>query len=127
MSEGLRAVGVALIAAISVILLREAGFKGAGLVSAFAVICLMGGAAVGVGRLASLLSPSVFGTTAAEAAEGILKVVGVSFIFGTGADVCIELGEGGVANALLAVGRVEILLLAVPTLVEIMEIGLSFL
>lgn len=127
MSEGLRAVGIALIAAISVILLREAGFRGASLISAFAVICLMGCAAVGVGRLATLLSPSVFGAAAAKAAGGILKVVGVSFVFGTGADVCTELGEGGVANALLAVGRVEILLLAAPTLVEIIEIGLSFL
>ena len=123
----MRAVGIALIAAISVVLLREAGFRGARLVSSFAVICLMGGACLGVGKLYQILSPSVLGSAAAEAAEKILKLVGVSFVFGIGSDICTELGEGGVANALLAVGRVEILLLCAPILVEIVELGLSFL
>ena len=56
-----------------------------------------------------------------------IKIMGVGYVFGIGADICRELGEGGVANALLGVGRVEILLICMPAFSEIFELGLSYL
>ncbi len=127
MSDAVRTVGVGIIAAFAALLLREAGFKGAKLLSCVALIAIMGLALGLTGRLVSLIGVGELSENAEWAVRLFIKVVGVGYIFGIGSDICRELGESGVAGALLAVGRVEILLLCMPAFREIFELGMSYL
>lgn len=127
MTDAFSAVGVSVIAAVLVFLLREMGFKGAKLVGSVGVIILITFAVLGMGRLTEGLDISYFGEEVGEAALLLLKIIGISYVFGTAADVCRELGEGGIASAMLVVGRVEILLLILPVLREIIGLGTEYM
>lgn len=123
----MRAIGICLTCAVLAFLLRELGFRGAKLVSSVAIVGAISFAFLGIGRLASGLDTSYFGEDVADAALLLLKIIGASYIFGVSADVCRELGEAGVASAMLVAGRVEILLLILPTLREIIGLGIEYM
>ena len=89
-----------------------------------------GGSSLGSSSLGSVLgsggSPSAGTSTtlgtaniadsAAEIIDGATKILGLGYVFGICSDVCRELGENGVANSILVVGRVEIFLATLPYL-----------
>ncbi len=116
-----------MIGATLAFLLRELGFRGAKLVSSVAIVCTVSFAVLGIGRLASGIEAPYFGGELEEAALLLLKIVGISYVFGISADVCREMGESGVASAMLTVGRVEILLLILPTLRKIIGLGIEYM
>ena len=62
------------------------------------------------------LSTADIADSAAEIIDGATKILGLGYIFGICSDVCRELGENGVANSILVVGRVEIFLATLPYL-----------
>ena len=62
-----------------------------------------------------------------EVAADVLKIVGVGYVFGFCSDVCSELGERSVAEALALAGRLEVLGIALPYLMRIVEFGLSLI
>lgn len=104
----------ALIAAVCGILLRELGWRGAGIFSVFALVIFLGTLADGIASL----SKDVFKISEeyglGQTAKEILKVIGASYLFGICSDLCSDLGEQAIAKALTAVGRVEILLIVTP-------------
>ena len=62
------------------------------------------------------LSTADIADSAAEIIDGATKILGLGYVFGICSDVCRELGENGVANSILVVGRVEIFLATLPYL-----------
>ena len=127
MNESLRVVGIGVISVFCIILLREAGFRGTKLVSSVAMVGISSVALVLAGQIVSGLGMDGLDAGGGEILRLFIKIMGVGYVFGIGTDICRELGEGGVANALLGVGRVEILLICMPAFSEIFELGLSYL
>ena len=119
--------GAALAAAVLALVLREAGFRSPKLVSVAGIVVLAVASATRLGRLVKELLPPAFGDEVREGARLMLKMIGAGYVYGICSDICRELGESGIANALQVAGRVEILLLLLPTLIEILELGAGLL
>jgi stage III sporulation protein AD len=67
------------------------------------------------------------GADLSEPVSVILKIIGLGYLFGISADICRELGEGGIAKALEVAGRVEIILLSVPDLIKTLNLGVGLI
>ena len=123
----LRACALALLTAILGTVLSELGFKSKKLLGILAVLLIM--SLIGedistlIGRLAGFSDMAGIG----DAAKCAMKVVGIGYVFGFTADVCRELGEGGVAGAVGIVGRVETFLVVMPYFEKTLELGAGLL
>ena len=124
MSEWGRVIAYALITAVLGVVLRELGFRGTRLVMLIGTVSLIGASVTYIGDALSLL-PSV--QDGGEYAVAMLKIVGVGYAFGICSDVCRELGESGVANAVGLVGRVETFLAVLPYFEKMIELGAELL
>lgn len=127
MTDALRLVGIGVLAAVLGMLLSEIGFRGAKLVGICASVAILIYAVTGIGELFSGLGTHSFGEGIEEGAVLIMKIVGVGYVFGIASDVCRELGEGGLASAVLTAGRIEMFLLALPTFRKIIGLGIELM
>lgn len=127
MSDALRAVGIAVIATFCTLLLREAGFRGAKLAAVSAMVGIFSFALILSGRIIALLGMDGLSESGEGVLRSFIKIIGIGYIYGIGSDICRELGEGGIASALLVVGRVEILLVCLPAFLEVFNVGLGYL
>lgn len=57
----------------------------------------------------------------------VLKVVGIAYLAGFGAEICRDAGEGATASKLELAGKVLILLTALPVLIAVLETVSRFL
>ena len=122
MTEVLKICSGAIIAAVCGILLRELGWRGAAVFSIISLSVFFGVFADALSGLTKeILSVSELGV--ALAVKEILKVIGVSYLFGFCADICAELGERGLSGVLLAVGRVEILVIVTPYMLDMIRLA----
>lgn len=114
---------MALVAAISALLLRNFGWKG---VPVFSLICFV--------LIISLAEPYLRGIGglflsfgeeygAKEPSAAVLKVVGAGYLCGIVADSCQELGEPRIAAAVTFIGRLEIIAIILPFFEEIIKLG----
>ena len=127
MTEGLELIGIALIAALLGYLLRQVGFKGASLISAFAALGLSLVGIMGAAeRMAGLLPTEMSGEVSALA-DSAFKIVGVGQISGLLSDFLSEIGEAGVGKALLVLGRVEIFIISAPFILDMLELSKELL
>ncbi len=117
-------VALGILIALMAMLLRSFGFRGA---AAFALLGVAVILSVTAGELGELLSRMGLRDALTEGsvkyASAVAKVVGTGYLFGIAADVCTELGEGGIARAVTLGGRIEILLIAAPYFSEVLEMG----
>ena len=125
MSVG-QTVGIALLVSLTALLLRESK-------SALAPLLVLGGGVLlllsvlpGLSAFSSLFS-LLSSVGLEEETVTVAKVLSVGFLTSMGADACAELGASSVANKLELCGRVEILLLALPTLTALVSGALSLL
>ena len=122
MTEALRICSGAVVAAVCGILLRELGWRGAAVFSILSITVFLGVFADALSTLAErLLSFTAEG--AVLAVKEILKVVGVSYLFGFSADICAELGERSLSGVLLALGRIEILVIVMPYIFDMVKMA----
>lgn len=114
------AVGMVVVA--GAVLLKNFGFKGAGVFTA-ASIALM---------LSSVLSPlsAVFSsfnetlpTELLPYTEAAVKAVGIGYISGACSDIARELGEAGVGKAVLLVAKLELVIISIPFIKEVMSLA----
>lgn len=54
--------------------------------------------------------------------KSVLKVVGVAYVAGFGAQVCRDAGEGAIAQKLELAGKVIIMVIAVPIIVAVIDV-----
>ena len=116
-----------LLMAITAVLLKDLGWRGAAVFSAFSLVALLSLCTEGILKLSGVISDFASQSALSEAAAGVLKIAGVGFLMGAPADVCRELGEGGIARGVILAGRLEILCIALPFLQKIVAIGMELL
>ena len=119
--------GVALVSAILSALLDGLGFKSRRLFSTLSAIVVMIGLISSVSELLSSVMKIAEGTVVADAADKAVRAVGLGYVFGFTSDICNSLGESTLASLVIAVGRVEIFLLALPYFVKTIEMGMELL
>ncbi|MBQ8322045.1 MAG: hypothetical protein IJX92_06745 [Clostridia bacterium] len=119
----LKLCGLGLVAAVAAQLLGEGGFKGKRFFSVLCILLLLSFAEEGI----EMLAKEVIGLTeigaASDVAKCALKIVGIGYVFGLSSDTLSELGEGGMAKALVTVGRIEILATVFPYFKDMLELG----
>jgi len=125
MNEWMRIAAYVLITLFLGILLKELGFRGSSLVMLLGTVCLVGISVVSLGEVLSLL-PDV-GSDGRVYAETMLKIVGAGYVFGICSDVCSQLGQASLSNAVILCGRVEIVALSAPFIKRIIEEGAKLL
>ena len=125
MSEWWRVLACALITLFLGVVLRELGFKGTRLVTLLGTVLVIAISVLRIGDIVEQI-PSVTGT-GGKYTVAMLKMVGVGYAFGICSDVCRELGEASLAEAICLFGRVEILLLSLPFIKTIVEKGVELI
>ena len=122
----MRDAALGLLAVILSLLLREAGFRGARLVSLVGTVLILGLAILKMDAILGMLS---LGERVGEMGEefgAVLKIVGSGVVFGLVADTARDMGEAGVSSAMLVVGRVEIFAISVPYLVKLLDTAAEY-
>ena len=108
-------------------MLRSLGWRAApvfALISALIILGKIGDALFGV--LDTVASLGKYADIE-EAVGAALKILGLGYLFGISADLCRELGEGGIAKAVEVVGRIEIIVVILPFFEEIIKIGVELI
>ena len=119
--------GAVILLAISAFMLRSLGWRAApvfALISALIILGKIGDALFGV--LDTVASLGKYADIE-EAVGAALKILGLGYLFGISADLCRELGEGGIAKAVEVVGRIEIIVVILPFFEEIIKIGVELI
>lgn len=119
--------GVALLAALVILLLREARSSVA-LPAKMAATLFFFCAALPLyvlilGRVEAIFAES----GAADYATPLLRAAGVALICEITASVCRDLGENGVAGGVQMLGKLEILVLCLPMVDDVLEIAKELL
>ena len=118
---------IGLLGAVLAAFLGELGFKNKKLVSILTAIVLFGALKDGIGiyveKIVGLSEMAGIG----DACLCSLKAVGLGYLFGFSSDLCEELGEGGVARAMTVVGKVEIMIVALPYFEKTVYLGMELL
>jgi len=117
MTVRLAALGVLM--AVMGFLLSELGFRGKRLFSVLCAVLILATVGEGIAELFGIMTELEAASGASEAVACAMKIVGASYLFGVCADIASEMGEGGIASALGAAYRVELLLLVLPYLREL--------
>jgi stage III sporulation protein AD len=120
--EIVQVVGLGLIAALLVIILREYRPELAMQVSLVAGVTIM---LLVINRIAGAVN--VITETAVGAGinlvylQTLLRVIGIAYLAEFGAQVCRDAGEGSIASRIELAAKVIILVMAMPIVVEVME------
>ena len=116
-----RALGILLLGAVSVLILKCFGFRGAPLVAVVALLVAVSYYESALGEIFGLFSYLSESSGAALYVSAALKVVGISYLSGLSIDVCREIGEGGIAKGISLLTRLELILISLPYIKEILS------
>ena len=120
-------VGAAITFSVLLFILKSLGWRGASVMGAACVATLFFAVIIKYGDVISDLGALCEDYGVGESAGVMIKIIGVSYLFGICADTCRELGEAGIAKTVDVVGRVEIIAIIMPYFKEIIEIGVGLL
>lgn len=123
MESALSIFGFAMVLVFLGVILRDMGFRGVKLYSVLGLVLLFVAFIDLAERLVFAIEPVIEMGGVGGVATLALKIIGVGYVYGIASDICRDMGEGGVANAVLGVGRVEILLISAPSVVGIVELA----
>lgn len=121
----LKICGGAILLSVLGLLLSELGFRGKKAITTLSVIIFL---LIFVDLLADAISKITAISIPEKGRESLtlaLKVVGVGHAFNLSADACSELSEGGISSALILVGRLEILIMILPTVIDLISYSAS--
>lgn len=119
--------GIAILSAVCAFLLRGLSNRAAPIFASLAAIFILSLCESSIDRIMSDIVGIASGADLSEPVSVILKIIGLGYLFGISADICRELGEGGIAKALEVAGRVEIILLSVPYLIKTLNLGVGLI
>lgn len=125
MNAMLKLFGIGIICAAATALLRETKSPLCTFLPLAGCLCLF---IYAVSRLAggiTALENLVEGTAAAEYAETLVRAVGIGYTAELTADVCKSSGAEPVASSIILLGRAELVVLACPLLVRLLETASS--
>lgn len=118
-------IAAALLATAAATLLKGLGFRGAAVFST-AMMTLMLAYAISSAHPIFDFLGGITGD-GAEYTEAAIKIVGVGYATGITADICRELGENGIARAVLFGAKVEMILIALPYVRRITELAVKLM
>lgn len=121
----LRACGGALLAAVVGFVLSELGFRGKRALSAVVLVIFSLTFVDLLADAVTEISNIPVSDEGREALGSALKIVGVGHAFSISADTCSELSETGISSALSLVGKLQILLMILPTVIDLLEYSSS--
>ena len=132
METVLRAVGVAVIALVLSIVLREISGRFAMLVKVGAILLIFGIVVVklseGVAEIKSLTMSFIDENSFVGVSISVMvKALGIALIGRICADICRECGEGGLASGVESVAGIVIFSLSLPILSEILQFAAELL
>ena len=116
---------MALVAAMSALLLRDFGWKGVPVFSLICFVLIISLTEPYLRQISDKLLSLGDANNVSQQAKAVLKVVGVGYLCGIVSDSCQELGEGRIATAVTFVGRVEIIAIIIPFFEEIVKLGVE--
>lgn len=119
--------GIAILSAVCAFLLRGLAWRAAPIFACLAAILLLALCEGSIGEIISSLSGIAVRGDVTEPVSVIIKIIGLGYLFGISADICRELGEGGIAKALEVGGRAEIILISMPYLVKTLNLGIGLI
>lgn len=108
-------------------LLRAFGWRGAPVFASVALVLLMSEAADALGGVLSSVRNIGVSANMTEPVSAALKILGLGYLYGICADVCRDMSETGIAKAVEAVGRVEIVAVVMPYFEEIIKVGVELI
>ncbi|HEY8395008.1 MAG TPA: stage III sporulation protein AD [Thermaerobacter sp.] len=121
-------VGIALVASVLLVLLRQARPEWAvllSLVTAAAVLLLLAGQVRAVINVIAEVADRA--SLDMRYMDVLLRIVGVAYLSEFGAQLCRDAGEGALAAKVELAGKIIILLLSVPVLMAVLELLLGLL
>lgn len=123
----LRLFGVAILAAVFVLLLRESGGKWAALAAVAGGVLLLFGLLERYREIFSFLTALPGGELFSETLTLCLRVVGLALITEVTAGMCRDLGEAGLSTKVEWCGRAEILVVCLPMLSRVLTLATGYL
>lgn len=126
MSGWMRAVALAMITLFLGFVLKELGFRGTRLYMILGAVGVVSVAVMGLSELISELSFLGEGDEG-EYVESILKILGIGYVVGVCSDICLDLGEPTLSGAVLTLGRLEMLAVAMPCLISVVKKGVELI
>ena len=127
MSESVRILGFVFIIAILSVILGELGFRGARLVSTLGTLAVVMLTLGLLGEVIKMLDGIIELGGIEDTARAAIKIIGIGYVYGVASDICLDMGERGIAVAVLGVGRVEILLLALPSVIDVVNAAVDMI
>ena len=123
----LRICFIGLLVAVLAALLSELGFKQKRLLVTLSLVIMLSLLADGIAGIFTSALSIADSEGIGEVARCAVKAVGLGYVFGFTGEVCEELGERGIANAIAIGARVEIFLLVLPYFEKTVRLGVELL
>jgi len=122
LTEIFRVMAIGFILLFLITILKELGFKGAKLISTVGIVTLSVIALDGIRSLTDSFFSGLGVSAMGDITVAVMKILGAGYVFGITSDILRDSGESGIANAILTVGRVEILLMCTPFISRLIEV-----
>ncbi|AVX30554.1 stage III sporulation protein AD [Carboxydocella thermautotrophica] len=120
--EIIQVVGVALLASLLILVLKQIRPELALFVTLVVAAGLFGLVLTKVGAIFDILQQLASKANVNQAYLGmVLKIIGIAYIAEFGAQVCRDAGEGAIAGKVELVAKILILILAVPVILAIIQ------
>lgn len=123
----LKIFGAAILLCLTAFMLRSFGWRGAPVFASIAFVMLLSEAADSIRSIFGAVGEISADTGLSEPAKAAIKVLGLGYLYGICADICRDLSENGIAKAVEAVGRVEIIAVVMPYFEEIIKVGVELI
>lgn len=119
--------GIAILCAAATLLLREAKSPLSRLLPLAGCICILAYAISSVGKSAETLNGLADGTAVSEYTGTLLRAIGIGYASELTANVCRGCGADTVASSILLLGRAELVVLACPLLIRLLDAATSII
>ncbi|MBE6695230.1 MAG: hypothetical protein E7587_02140 [Ruminococcaceae bacterium] len=120
-----RLCGMALVAALCAMIVKECGGKMSVLVGVIGGLVIFFYALVSFSETFSLLGEFTYAESLSPYVSTIMKILAVGYCVSLTSETCRELGEAGIASKLEILGKAEVLLLCLPEMKKIIELAIS--
>ena len=117
----------AIISVLLAVLLGSLGFKSKGLFITLAALLMLG---VLQNDLSNIFGEIISFSESAgitDATKTALRVVGLGYVFGFTSEICLSLGEPLIASVVTAAGRVQLLVVVYPYILDVVKLGVELL
>ena len=121
------AAAIGLLLAVVSYLLSQLGFRGVRAFGALALVALLLVISASTGELFGAIGNLPLSEGVTDITRSALKIVFVGYVFGFSSDIAAELGEGGIASAVMIGARIEMMLIALPYIKDIIKLALELI